>query len=506
LAKVHPFSLNLIPTNIAIFSFSLEGEFIIDDLNRRAQISEKVQLESLKGKSITALFPEVEQTGLLEVMRRVHYTGVTEELQHTYSPTGGWRKHKIYKLDDGKLMQVYENLSSKVKETSIDFERKKQLSDRKRDDKDVLLTLFDKGSSVLFKWNNDAHWNVLYVSKSVEGLLGYTRDEFLKNKVSYASCIHEEDLRRVHLEVQQALAENKQYFEHQPYRVYTKNADVKWVYDSTIIERDEKGKVLHFVGYTIDITEMKQKEQQLLLHMKQAQMGEMISMIAHQWRQPLATISVLAANVKMNLLFQNYDLQNEQKAQEFVSYLDESLSEIENLTQVLSQTVDDFRTFYMPGKDPIVENISVAIQKSLEILSPSFKEHKIELLTSFQSDKKIENFDTEMMQVFVNILKNSEDNFIEKKIEQKKIYINTYDTSQGVIVEIIDNGLGIDEAVLNRIYEPYFSTKTKKNGTGLGLYMSKMIVEEHHRGEISVKNIHNGVCFRISLHDKISPF
>ena len=507
MSKNNNFSLNLIPSNVAIYTPTLDGDFVIDAFNRRAQMTEKVSTHDVIGKKLTEVFPNVEEMGLLDLLKRVNYTGITEVLENAYYKdhrVSGWRKCKVYKLDDGRLMNIYENTSEQKTSFEIDKNRySTHLKDRKRDDKQVLLTLFDKGSSVLFKWNNDANWNVLYVSKSVERLLGYTRDDFLKNKVSFASCVHKEDFVRVGKEVQDAVNADKNYFEHQPYRLYTKSGDIKWVYDSTVILRDDKGRATSFVGYTIDITDIKKKEQQLLLHVKQAQMGEMISMIAHQWRQPLATISVRAANIKMNLLFKNYDFQDEKRAEKFVEYLDDSLSEIEHLTQVLSQTVDDFRTFYMPDKQPVKQSVSFSILKALEIIQSSLKANDVEVFQNFQSTKNVELFDTEMMQVIVNILRNSEDNFIEKQIENRKININTYDTQEGVVIEIIDNGSGIEESVLDRIYEPYFSTKSQKNGTGLGLYMSKMIIQEHHKGTIEVKNFHEGVCFRILLHDSL---
>ena len=503
-----PFSLHLIPSNVALYHVNQNGTVFIETLNRRALMTEKLSAEDVEGKKLVDVFPGAAETGLVDLIRRVYYTGVTESLENAYykdERISAWRRYKVYKLDDGRLMSIYENIPESSNSLRVSGDKKQSsFSDRKRDDKEVLLTLFDKGSSVLFKWNNDARWNVLYISKSVERLLGYTRDEFLKNKVSFSSCVHPDDLQRVSQEVGDAVRSGKEYFEHQPYRLYTKSGAIKWVYDSTVIIRNSKGEAINFIGYTIDITDIKKKEQQLLLHVKQAQMGEMISMIAHQWRQPLATISVRAANIKMNLLFKNYDFKDEKKSEEFVKYLDDSLSEIERLTQVLSQTVDDFRTFYMPDKSPVKQSVKEPIIKAVEIVQSSLKENRVSLYKNFQSTKKIELFDTEMMQVLVNILKNSEDNFLEKRIETPKIYINTYDLEDGVIIEVLDNGTGIDESVLDRIYEPYFSTKTQKNGTGLGLYMSKMIVEEHHNGTIEVKNFLEGVCFRIRLFDTIA--
>ena len=129
----------------------------------------------------------------------------------------------------------------------------------------------------------------------------------------------------------------------------------------------------------------------------------------------------------------------------------------------------------------------------------------IELIEEYNSKKAIEVFDSELMQVFLNILKNAQDNFREKvHIKKPSINIKTSDTQKGVLVEITDNGGGIPDYILVKIFDPYFSTKDEKEGTGLGLYMSKTIVEEHHSGKFYAKNIENGVCFFIELNDIIA--
>ena len=128
----------------------------------------------------------------------------------------------------------------------------------------------------------------------------------------------------------------------------------------------------------------------------------------------------------------------------------------------------------------------------------------IELIEDYNSDKIIEIFDSELMQVFLNILKNAQDNFKEKtNVKNYKIKIKTTDTKKGILIEITDNGGGIPDYILVKIFDPYFSTKDEKEGTGLGLYMSKTIVEEHHRGKFYAKNINDGVCFFIELNDII---
>lgn len=130
-------------------------------------------------------------------------------------------------------------------------------------EKDVLLSLFDLSSSVLFKWRNDEHWSVESVSKSVHALMGYTKEEFEANKIAYANCIVEEDLGHVTQEVLSAIDEEKFFLKHQPYRIVTKAGKIKWISDQTVIVRDDEGNIVHFIGYLTDITEIKLKEYEL---------------------------------------------------------------------------------------------------------------------------------------------------------------------------------------------------------------------------------------------------
>ena len=135
---------------------------------------------------------------------------------------------------------------------------KKQIQER-----DVLLSLFDRSDAVLFKWNNDENWSVSFVSKSVEKLLEYKQEDFQTNRIAYASCIHKDDIARVQKEVEEAVTKRLYFFTHKPYRVITKSNKVKWIYDNTVIVRDDTGNIINFVGYLTDITELKAKELEL---------------------------------------------------------------------------------------------------------------------------------------------------------------------------------------------------------------------------------------------------
>ncbi len=135
--------------------------------------------------------------------------------------------------------------------------------EEKKAEQDVLLSLFDLSDAVLIKWNNDESWSINFVSKSVHKLLGYSQDALENNSVKYDSCIHPDDLQRVMKEVSDAIENRSYFFEHEPYRIVTKDGDIKWILDSTVVVRDVNDEITHFVGYLTDITELKNNEIEL---------------------------------------------------------------------------------------------------------------------------------------------------------------------------------------------------------------------------------------------------
>ena len=247
------------------------------------------------------------------------------------------------------------------------------------------------------------------------------------------------------------------------------------------------------------ISEIEQKSRMLQQHSRMAQMGEMISMIAHQWRQPLGAISAVCIDLRIKMELEDYNLETKEGKKEFIKYIDQSLVGIGDFVQNLTTTVDDFRNFYKPDKKIDHLAVNEVIEKSLKIIIASLTSNSIMVIKDYKSEKVLDLYQNELMQVFLNILKNAQDNFIEKKIKNASLHIKTYDTQDNTVVEIKDNGGGIKENIIERIFDPYFSTKNEKNGTGLGLYMSKTIVQEHHKGELYAENIEEGIRFVIKL-------
>ena len=387
-----------------------------------------------------------------------------------------------------EILQINRDLEEKVSQRIVEQQ--------------VLLSLFDKGDSVLFKWNNDDTWTVAHVSDSIFKVLGYDKEDFLSDTITYASCIHEEDLDTVFQEVKDAIAKDKEYFEHKPYRVYTKDRDIKWIHDSTVIVRDENDNIINFVGYISDITELKEKDRQLLQQSRMAQMGEMISMIAHQWRQPLGAISTTSIDMNLKLQLEEFDLVQKEGRDNCRNYFNDNLGKIDSYVQSLTNTIDDFRNFYKPDKESTNALIHAPVSKALSIVGDSFKADGIKITKNYRCKNEIAMHENELMQVILNILKNAQDNFKDKKIQDAHIMIDTYDILDKTRLEIYDNGGGIPEDILEKIFDPYFSTKNEKNGTGLGLYMSKTIVETHHDGKFYAENRDDGVCFFLEMKRK----
>lgn len=239
------------------------------------------------------------------------------------------------------------------------------------------------------------------------------------------------------------------------------------------------------------------QEKYLFEQSRLAQMGEMISMIAHQWRQPLGTIGSIAVDLQLKQQLKQFDLDTKEGQKESSEYYAEKLANIEKLTQSMTKTIDDFRNFYKTNKELVPISLKELIQKSISIIEGSLVGQGIEINYDFNSDEQVNVFDSEMMHVILNIVKNSQDIFNESNMKNLFISITTKEKS----IIICDNAGGVPEDIIDKIFDPYFSTKSEMNGTGLGLYMSKKIVEEHHNGKLFVENKDNGACFTIELNN-----
>ncbi|NOQ31853.1 MAG: PAS domain S-box protein [Helicobacteraceae bacterium] len=340
----------------------------------------------------------------------------------------------------------------------------------------------------------DLESNFLLVNDSYSKMIGFSQQELYK-----LSCV---GLTAPHM-IEESKKILKIVLESGRYEGYVKqcvnkNNSIIDVKMDILLMLDKKTILLSSKNITNELKykrEVKDKEDQLLQQSRLAQMGEMISMIAHQWRQPLSAISSTSIDLQTKIILESSQIEDKKDVAEFATYFDTKLEDINNFVQILTTTIEDFRNFYKPNKDSVTIKLEEVIKKSLNIIQASLISDNIEIIEEHNATESIELYESEMMQVILNLLKNTQDNFKEKNTQNPYIKIVTKNKS----IEICDNGGGIPENIIEKIFDPYFSTKHEKNGTGLGLYMSKTIVEEHHHGKLSATNSENGVCFKISL-------
>jgi len=234
--------------------------------------------------------------------------------------------------------------------------------------------------------------------------------------------------------------------------------------------------------------EIKYSNEVMFSQSRLAQAGELLSMISHQWRQPISKIASIASNLRFKIML------DEKLDKE---YLDKKCEEIEEYTEFLSETIDDFREFYKPKKEKEAVYIQPIIQKSLNFLENAIMKKNIKIEKSFTKDVKIRLYKNELMQVIINIVQNA----IDFSKKGAKIHIKTSLKPNEYVITITDEAGGIKPEHINKIFDAHFSTKSSSNSNnlGLGLYVSKVIIEQHFNGKLEVESHGNSSKFTIRL-------
>ena len=441
----------------------------------------------LEGKSHYEVFPEIP-----EYWKDVHKKGLSGEtvskqndpfqradgtVQYVSWEVKPWRFNNG--IIGGIVITTYDN-TKEIENLNL-TKRNEVLKQR-------FENMFKTHNSVMLLINPKSG-KIIDANKSAQNFYGYNFEEFITMNISQINTLSLEEIKQKTIEAKKH-NQNVFIFSHK-----LKSGELRTVeVHSSPIDTDEGVILFSIIKDVTREKEYEEKLKELNLHlqdeierktmenMKQLQilqqqsklaaMGEMIGAIAHQWRQPLNELSIRIQKLK-------YYFKKEKIDEEFI---EEFINKNKHTIKFMSQTIDDFRNFFRIDKDKQQFEVKEAIGEVLQIQSAQLKDNHIKV--ELKGEEFIyEGFKSEFQQVIMNLLSNSKDAFEENNTQDAKIDILLKDN----IIRIEDNAGGIPKDVINRVFEPYFTTKDEGKGTGLGLYMSKMIIEDNMKGNLSVE-------------------
>lgn len=505
--------IDLLPFKIMVLESTDNGkDFLVIDINATVEITEQLAKADVIGFSFNDLFPHLATTTFLKALQYVYSTKKSIALEpslYENNDTRRWTKNTIYSISESRLIVISEDYTYHQEAEDLllrKTELYKKLLDELSEQTKTLAHYkgtIDKYALVLM---TDENGIITDISQEYEHISGYTKAELIGQQ---KSILYHPDMNQEFYDVIMNTLETTGEWTGELIK-RRKNGSEYWLLSHIIREKDLKGKTTGYSLIAHDITSKKKLEAlsneleqriaeeieknrlqtvQIMQQSRLAQMGEMLSMIAHQWRQPLASISAIASTLGIDVMMDNYQQ----------DFFQERLESISDLSHHLSKTIDDFRGFFKEDKQKSIFFFKDVVEQSLQILGPTFKNHEINVITQYQDTHQILSYPNELKQAILNILKNAEDALLENHIENKTIHIHCYESNGYGHVKIEDNAGGIPNDILDKIFEPYFSTKLQKDGTGLGLYMSKTIIDDHCGGSLSCRNTTQGACFTISI-------
>jgi PAS domain S-box-containing protein len=407
-------------------------------------------------------------------------------------------------LARGKSFVDENNELDRMLMMSMDIDKNKRM---KKELLDIEL-LVEDGKIVIFKLVNNENLSVQYISNSIQ-TFGFSKNMFEKENMRFMNLIHKEDVASVQVAINAAVKKDLPNFTFTCRMINAAN-EVRWISSRVILIKNHSGQVSHFYGYLNDITKIKLSEEELKLKVedelaknrekdriliqqnKLAAMGEMLGNIAHQWRQPLNNVSLILQFLRDN--YKNKDVSDEK--------LDKFMNKANKHIEYMSETIDDFRNFYKPSKSKNEFYVNECINTLLYMVKNQYEIQNIKINFEYE-EVKITNYENELKQALLNILNNAKDALLMKKEKESfeaHINISLKKDNEKMNLEITNNGGNIDEEILYKIFEPYFTTKFEMQGTGIGLYMTKSIIETNMKGKIEVENISEGVKFIITLN------
>ncbi len=450
-----------------IFLHDLKGNFI--DGNKAAEQLIGYKREELIGKSFLKL-------NLLppDQLSKVA-TSMSEDIP---AETAGSAELTLIQKDGTKVPVEINSYQVKIKGVTVVLGIARDITERKKAEEKLreANTIINRSPAVAFTWKNQERWPVEFVSENVEKLFGYTAEEFMSGKVSYADCVHPDDLERVAGEVGAfSCEEGRREFVHQPYRIKTKDGLEKVLYDWTFIVRDENGKITHYKGIVQDITERKKMEAQLIQAERLTAVGTLAYGIAHEFNNILAGI---LGNAEFGM-----ENDNTEEKRECFHIIMESCDRARSITNSLLTLSGQRETRGLRA------DVTDAVQTVLGLVERELEKQNIKVVKKFNPVPEIVCDPGELSEVCLNMITNARDAMTPKG---GTLAIETRKRGDNIEIIFTDTGCGIPDSIKGRIFEPFVTTKgalgqSETPGTGLGLFLSYGIINRY-RGEIKVKS------------------
>jgi PAS domain S-box-containing protein len=408
-------------------------------------------------------------------------------------------------------LSLRKQVSLRTRKLEQEIAEHKQAKDNLLETKQRLELATASGKMGVWDWNIQN--NILQWDDQMFELYGITRNTFPVRAKDWRNSLHPDD-REMALEAIRAAFKGEKDYDAE-FRIVHPDGTVKFIKAHAIIIRNNAGKAIKMIGISRDITERKRSEEELL-HINEtleqrvtqevkkniqheflliqqsrlAAMGEMIGNIAHQWRQPLNALGLLIFNIKDAYQFNSLD----------AAYLDKAVADGNRMVQKMSTTISDFSNFFRPDKKITVFSALEQIKEAISLVESSFQNSNITIHIDASHDLNLLGFPNEYSQMLLNLFSNAKEAILARNKAHRHPsgrvdIVLTEQDGQGCVT-VRDNGGGIPAEILDRIFDPYFSTK--ESGTGIGLYMSKMIIERNMKGGITVRNIEGGAEFIIA--------
>ena len=386
------------------------------------------------------------------------------------------------------------------KKLKVQLEKEKNSLELLSIEQKNLLSLFDKGDIVLFKWCNNDTWDVEYVSENVETIFGYTVDEFKNGDIAYASMINSQDIQLVTTEVTNAVNDNLDFFKHEPYRTISKSNEEKWIMDYTATQKDEDGNITHFIGYIIDITNQVKVQEDILVAKEKAEAAniaksDFLANMSHEIRTPLNGI------IGLTELMLKTELNSKQR-----EYIDKSISSAKSLLHIINDILDfskiEAGKLDIEYKPFSLQDVLLSIQDTFDYIA----DEKGILLNFEYEHLNIEGDSLRLSQILTNLVGNAIKFTNNGSVSLTTNIIKETDDFVKLQFDIKDTGIGISESAQKQLFQKFTqadsSTTREFGGSGLGLAISKKLLDLMN-GDIWVKSKYKeGSTFSFSLEFK----